>query len=747
MLLQSNRGGCEIHEGRHLLAIHIDLDLHSPVAGAFVLVDGCQHLGEAFGVQFDDVADHPLSGLPSNEGVGKLPPEERVILEYALPHIDGGVAQQPLERATCATETAIDEQTVDHIDQGRHDRPRRRMDSQPVAASTLGFAMSGSPFRNIALIAHVDHGKTTLVDGLLGATGVFAAHETPVDRVMDSSDQERERGITILAKAASVTWNGVTINLVDTPGHADFAGEVERALAMVDGVLLLVDAAEGPMPQTRYVLSKALGRNLPAVVVINKVDRADARTEAVVDEVYELFFDLEAPDHHIEFPIVSAIAREGRSMRGVGVPEEDSDLGPLLDTILETIPGPAGDPAAPVQALVTNLDASDYLGRLAVGRVMNGTLESGKMIGLAQSADGTPVKRKLTTLMGFDGLGRSERERVQAGDLFLVAGFPEVQIGDTFVDLENPMPLERLTVDEPVLRMTFGVNTSPLAGKEGSLLTSRQIRERLERETLGNVSIKIGPTSSPEVIEVAGRGELQLAVLIESMRREGFELQVSRPEVIVRTIDGVKHEPYERAIVDVPDEYVGTVTQAAAPRRGTVEDMRPGDRGRTIITLTAPSRGLIGFRSLLLTATRGTALIHQRHEGWMPWAGELPHRHGGPVLSDRPGVTTSFALDNLQKRSELFVGPGEDVYEGMIIGENARAEDLPANPTKAKQLTNIRAAASDDAIKLTPPRRLTLETAIEWIAADELVEVTPSSIRVRKRYLTESERKLAAKRA
>jgi GTP-binding protein len=606
--------------------------------------------------------------------------------------------------------------------------------------------MSGSPYRNIALIAHVDHGKTTLVDGLLSATGVFAAHETPVDRVMDSSDQERERGITILAKAASVQWKGVTINLVDTPGHADFAGEVERALTMVDGVLLLVDAAEGPMPQTRYVLSKALASNLPAVVVINKVDRPDARTKAVLDEIYELFFDLEAPDHHIEFPVVSAIARERRSMVGVGVPPVDSGLGPLLDLILEVIPGPAGDPDAPVQALVTNLDASDYLGRLAVGRVMSGSLESGKMIGLAQ-ASGNPVKRKLSTLMGFDGLGRSERQTIRAGDLFLVAGFPEVQIGDTFVDLENPMPLERLSVDEPVLRMTFGVNTSPLAGKEGSLLTSRQIRERLERETLGNVSIKIGPTSSPEVIEVAGRGELQLAVLIESMRREGFELQVSRPEVIIRIIDGVKHEPLERAVVDVPDEYVGTVTQAAAPRRGTVDDMRPGDRGRTIITLTAPSRGLIGFRSLLLTATRGTALIHQRHEGWMPWAGELPTRHGGPVLSDRSGVTTAFALDNLQKRSELFVGPGEEVYEGMIIGENSRSEDMPANPTRQKQLTNIRAASSDDAIKLTPPRRLSLELAIEWIAEDELVEVTPSSIRVRKRYLTESARKLAAKRA
>ena len=607
--------------------------------------------------------------------------------------------------------------------------------------------MSGSSFRNIALIAHVDHGKTTLVDALLEATGVFAAHEQPVERIMDSNDQERERGITILAKAASITWKDVTINLVDTPGHADFAGEVERALTMVDGVLLLVDASEGPMPQTRYVLSKALGRGLPAVVVVNKVDRADARVEAVVDEIYELFFDLEAAEHHIEFPIVSAIAREGRAMVGIGMPEEDADLVPLLDLILETIPEPAGDPEAPLQALVTNLDASDYLGRLAIGRVVNGTLTEGQRVALCGVGDREPIRRRLTTLLGFEGLGRAERQAVEAGDLFVVAGFPEVQIGDTFADPEDPTPLPRLTVDQPVLRMTFGVNTSPLAGKEGSLLTSRQIRERLEREVLGNVSIRIGPTSSPEEIEVAGRGELQLAVLIESMRREGFELQVSRPEVIVREIDGVRHEPFERAVIDVPDEHVGTVTQAAAPRRGVVADMRPGDRGRTIVTLTAPSRGLIGFRSQLLTTTSGTALIHQRHEGWMPWAGDLPTRHGGAVISDRAGVSTAYALDNLQKRAELFIGPGEAVYEGMVIGENSRPEELPANPTKPKQLTNVRAAASDDAIRLAPPRRLTLESAIEWIAADELVEVTPTAIRVRKRHLTESARKLAAKRS
>jgi GTP-binding protein len=596
----------------------------------------------------------------------------------------------------------------------------------------------------VALIAHVDHGKTTLVDAMLNAAGVFAAHETPVDRVMDSSDQERERGITILAKAAAIGWKGVRINLVDTPGHSDFGGEVERALTMVDGVLLLVDAAEGPMPQTRYVLSKALARGLPAVVVINKVDRADARPEAVADEIYQLFFDLEAADHHIEFPIISSIARLGRSVAGVALPPEDSDLSPLLDAIVATIPAPSGDPDAPLQALVTNLDASDYLGRLGIGRVAQGTLRRGSQVALAR-ADGSLTTRRLVSLLGFSGLGRDEVEERAAGDLFVVAGFPEIEIGDTLTSADDPRPLPRLEVDEPVMRMTFGVNTSPMAGKAGSLLTSRQIRARLDREVLGNVSIRLAETSSPDVIEVAGRGELQLAVLIESMRREGFELQVSRPEVVTRDIDGVRHEPRERAIVDVPDEYVGTVTQSAAPRRGQVEDMRPGSRGRTIVTLTAPARGLLGFRSELMTATRGTALVNQQHEGWMPWAGEIPGRIGGAMVSDRAGTATGFALDNLQKRGELFIEPGDPVYEGMVIGENSRPDEMLANPAKAKQLTNIRAAGSDEAIKLKPAHRLSLEEAIEWIGDDELVEVTPDAIRVRKRHLTEPQRRLARK--
>jgi GTP-binding protein len=598
-----------------------------------------------------------------------------------------------------------------------------------------------NPLRNVALVAHVDHGKTTLVDAMLRAAGTFRAHAELVERVMDSGDQERERGITILAKAASITWDGIRINLVDTPGHADFGGEVERALTMVDGVLLLVDAAEGPLPQTRYVLSKALAADLPAVVVINKVDRGDARPQEVLDEVYQLFMDLDADDHHIDFPVISAVARDGRAMVGLGMPAADADLSPLLDTLIETIPAPTGDPEAPLQALVTNLDASDYLGRLAIGRVVQGTLRKGEQIALCGADEPTPVKRKPGQLLGIEGLGRVEVDERRAGDLFVLAGFPEVEIGDTFTDPTHLKPLPRLTVDEPVMRMTFGVNTSPLSGKDGQFLTSRHLRERLDREVLGNVSIRLGDTGSPDVIEVAARGELQLAVLIESMRREGYELQVSRPEVLIREIDGTRHEPVEKAVIDVPDDHVGTVTQAVAPRKGKVVDLCPGDTGRTIVTVEAPSRGLLGFRSLLLTATRGTALMHQHHEGWIPWVGDLPTRSGGAMIADRTGVSTGYALDNLQQRGELFIGPGVTVYEGMIVGETSRGGDMVVNVCREKQKTNIRTHAADDAIKLTPPRLLTLETAIEWIADDELVEVTPSNLRVRKRILTEQDRR------
>jgi GTP-binding protein len=598
--------------------------------------------------------------------------------------------------------------------------------------------------RNVALVAHVDHGKTTLVDAILRQTGVFAAHQTLVDRVMDSNDQERERGITILAKSASVKWKGVKINLVDTPGHSDFGGEVERALAMVDGVLLLVDAAEGPLPQTRYVLSKAVAADLPAIVVLNKVDRADARADEVLNEIYQLFLDLEVPDHHIEFPVLSAVAREGRACEGVGMPAADADLAPLLDAVLHTIPEPIGDPAAPLQALVTNLDASDYLGRLAVGRVMRGTLRADRNITLVH-AEGAAIARKPGELLAIEGLGRARADAIEAGDIFVLAGFPEVEIGDTLADPSDPDPLPRLTVDEPVLRMTFGVNTSPLAGKSGKYLTGRHLRDRLAREVLGNVAIQVDDTSKPDVLQVAGRGELQLAVLIESMRREGYELEVSRPEVITRDIDGVKHEPIEEGVVDVPDEHVGAVSQALAPRKGIVLELRPGDPGRTIVSFEAPARGLLGFRSQLLTQTRGTALLHTRHRGWAPWAGELPQRRGGAMVADRAGTVMAYALDNLQLRGELFVHPGHDVYEGMVVGENARPGDMVVNVTKEKQKTNIRTHAADDAIKLTPPRELTIESAIELIADDELVEITPTDIRVRKRLLAVPDRRRAAK--
>ncbi|HEU5149429.1 MAG TPA: translational GTPase TypA [Iamia sp.] len=604
--------------------------------------------------------------------------------------------------------------------------------------------------RNVALVAHVDHGKTTLVDALLRGTGVFRAHQDVVDRVMDSNDQERERGITILAKAASVTWGDVKINLVDTPGHADFGGEVERALALVDGVLLLVDAAEGPLPQTRYVLSKALAQRLPTVVVINKVDRQDARPDEVLSEVEELFLDLATDADDIDFPVLSAIAREGKAVEGIGMPGDDADLTPLFQAIVDTIPAHDGEPDAPLQAIVTNLDASDYLGRLAVGRVVRGTLRKDEQLALLDEevAEGAPaVTRRPAALQGYTGIGRDDVEALRAGDLFVIAGFPEVEIGDTFADPKNPEPLPRLSVDDPVLRMTFGVNTSPLAGQVGKFVTSRQLRERLAREVLGNVSIRVSDTESPDVIEVAGRGELQLAVLIESMRREGYELQVSRPEVIVKEINGKRHEPLERGVVDVPDDHVGTITQALAPRKGRVTDLRPGDSGRTIITFEAPARGLVGFRGQMLTATRGTALLHTHHAGWMEWVGDLPHRLGGAMLADRSGPTTAHALDNLQLRGELFVGPGVTVYEGMVIGEAARGGDMVVNAVREKQKTNIRTHSHDDAAKLAPPKVHTLETAIEWIADDELVEVTPDAIRIRKRLLAEPDRRRAGKAA
>lgn len=605
--------------------------------------------------------------------------------------------------------------------------------------------------RNIALVAHVDHGKTTLVDALLRSTGTFAAHAAVIERVMDNDDQERERGITILAKAAQIEWKGTKINLVDTPGHADFGGEVERALALVDGILLLVDAAEGPLPQTRYVLSKALALDLPVILVINKVDRQDERKEEVLLEVEQLFLDLAHADHHLSFPVYSAVARESRAMKGLGMPATDTDLSPLLDAIVEHIPAPTNDPAAPLQAMVTNLDASDYLGRLAIGRVISGVLRKGDNVAVCQKPTETnpaPIlKRKLSSLFQFSGIERSDATEIVAGDLFILSGIEEVEVGDTIASVDNPVALPRLEVDEPVLRMSFGVNTSPYAGRDGKYLTSRHLRDRLNKEILGNVSIKISNTEVAEVMEVAGRGELQLAVLIENMRREGFELQVSRPEVITKDIDGKRHEPLESGTCDVPEEYVGAITQALAPRKGRITDLRPGDPGRTIVSFEAPSRGLIGFRSLLLTVTRGTALLHQSLAGWMPWCGELPHRLGGAMIADRMGTTTAYALDNLQLRGTLFVSPGDDTYEGMVVGENSRDDEMVVNAVRAKEKTNIRTHSHDDGPKLATPVTHTLETAIEWIGDDELVEVTPNFIRIRKRYLTLEERRKYTKKS
>lgn len=604
---------------------------------------------------------------------------------------------------------------------------------------------SNDKLRNIALVAHVDHGKTTLVDALLRATGTFAAHSALIERVMDSDDQERERGITILAKAAQIEWKGVKINLVDTPGHADFGGEVERALALVDGILLLVDAAEGPLPQTRYVLSKAMRLDLPVILVINKVDRSDARPAEVLHEVEQLFLDLAHADHHLSFPVLSAVAREGRAMTGIGLPPPEADLSTLLDAILEYLPAPTNDASLPLQAMVTNLDASDYLGRLAIGRVHSGVLRKGDQVALCQKpTDENPnpiLRRKLSTLFAFSGIERIEVPEVVAGDLFILAGIEEVEVGDTIAVADNPVALPRLEVDEPVLRMSFGVNTSPYAGRDGKFLTSRHLRDRLRKEILGNVSIRIAETDSADVTDVSGRGELQLAVLIENMRREGFELQVSRPEVITKEINGKRHEPLENGLCDVPDEYVGSITQALAPRKGRITDLRPGDPGRTIVSFEAPSRGLIGFRSLLLTVTRGTALLNQNFAGWMPWAGDLPHRLGGAMVADRIGTTTGYALDNLQLRGTLFVSPGVDVYEGMVIGENSRDDEMVVNAVRAKEKTNIRTHSHEDGPKLATPVTHTLETAIEWIGEDELVEVTPKNIRIRKRHMTIEGRK------
>jgi GTP-binding protein len=583
--------------------------------------------------------------------------------------------------------------------------------------------------RNVAIIAHVDHGKTTLVDAMLWQSGAFRANQDVDERVMDSMDLEREKGITILAKNTAVRHAGVKLNIVDTPGHADFGGEVERGLTMVDGVLLLVDASEGPLPQTRFVLRKALEARLPVILVINKVDRPDARIAEVVDEVYALFIDLDAAEDQIEFPIVYTNARAGWASLTEG--EEGTDLQPLMDLLIEHIPAPAYEEGHPLQAHVTNLDASPYVGRLAICRVHNGTIRRGANVAWCR-ADGTVASARVAELYITESLDRVDAEAAGPGEIIAVAGIADVTIGETLADPEDPRPLPVIRVDEPSLSVTVGQNTSPLAGKEGSKLTARQIKDRLDAETIGNVSIRVLETERPDTWEVQGRGELQLAILVELMRREGFELTVGKPQVVIREIDGSAHEPVERMTIDVPEEYVGVVTQLLALRRGRLEQMVNHGTGWVRMDYLVPARGLIGFRTEFLTETRGTGLLHHVFDRWEPWAGELRLRPTGSLVADRRGQTASFALFNLQERGTLFVGPGADVYEGMIVGENARAEDLDVNAVKEKHLTNMRSSTSDVLVRLVPPRNLSLDQALEFVREDECVEVTPHSVRLRK---------------
>jgi GTP-binding protein len=597
--------------------------------------------------------------------------------------------------------------------------------------------------RNVAIVAHVDHGKTTLVDAMLWQSGSFRENQDVNERVMDSMDLEREKGITILAKNTAVQRGDLKINIIDTPGHADFGGEVERGLTMVDGVLLLVDASEGPLPQTRFVLRKALERRLPVVLVVNKIDRPDARIEEVVNEVYELFLDLDASEDQIEFPIVYAIARDGRA--GLEPDALADDLEPLFETLHETIPAPSYDPEHPLQALVTNLDASPYVGRLALLRVRHGTLRKGEQIAWCR-ADGSIENARVTELYTTQALERVPTDEAGPGDIVALAGLPDVTIGETIADPEDPRPLPVTAVDEPSLSITIGINTSPLAGTEGTKLTASLVKQRLDQELVGNVSLRVLPTSRPDAWEVQGRGELQLAVLTEIMRREGFELTVGKPEVLVREIDGKRHEPVERVAIDVPEDYVGVVTQLLALRKGRMQQMVNHGTGWARMEYLVPARGLIGFRTEFLTETRGSGIMHHVFERWEPWHGELRTRPSGSLVADRRGQATGFAIENLQERGSLFISPGDELYEGMIVGENARSEDLDVNASKPKKLTNMRAASADELVRLIPPRPLSLEQALEFIREDEAVEVTPKSIRLRKVELTASKRQSMASR-
>jgi GTP-binding protein len=586
--------------------------------------------------------------------------------------------------------------------------------------------------RNIAIIAHVDHGKTTLVDGMLRQSGTFRANEAIVERVMDSNELERERGITILAKNTAIFYHDTKINIVDTPGHSDFGGEVERALMMVDGVMLLVDASEGPLPQTRYVLSKALEGGLPPILVINKIDRADARPQQVLNEVYDLFIDLDAKEEQLDFPVLYTNAKAGTASTNIA--QAGDDLSPLFEAIVRTVPPPAGEAAATLQVLVANLDYSDYLGRIAIARVFNGTLKAGEQIGIAKM-DGSLSRTRVTKLFSFSGLKRVEIESTELGDIIAVAGVEGIAIGDTITDAEAPAPLPRIVIDEPTIAMQFTVNSSPFAGRDGTYVTSRDLRERLEKELLTNVSLRVEAADSTDSFKVMGRGELHLAILIETMRREGYELMVGKPEIVTKKLGGKLLEPMERVAIDVPELFVGVVVEKLGARKGQMVNMHNHGYGRVRLEFRLPSRGLIGLRSELLTDTRGTIVMNSLFDGYTEWMGEIPHRPTGALVADRPGVTTAYALYNLQERGELFVGPGIDVYEGMIIGENSRDNDLDVNVVREKKLTNMRASTADIAIRLVPFRALNLEQAIAFIAYDEFVEVTPRSLRLRKKIM------------
>jgi len=595
--------------------------------------------------------------------------------------------------------------------------------------------------RNIAIIAHVDHGKTTLVDAMLKQSGTFRANETVVERVMDSNELERERGITILAKNTAIFYHDIKINIVDTPGHSDFGGEVERALKMVDGVMLLVDASEGPLPQTRYVLGKALEGKLPPIVVINKIDRSDARPQEVLNEIYDLFIDLDAQEDQLEFPVLYTNAKAGtasKDMNGSG-----QDLQPLFEAIVDTIPAPHGDAAGPLQILVANLDYSDYLGRLAIARVFNGKMKTGEEVGIAKR-NGSLEKTRITKLFSFSGLKRVDTTETELGDIVAVAGVEGITIGETITSAENPAALPPILIDEPTLAMQFTVNTSPFAGREGTYVTSRNLRERLQKELLHNVSLRVEEADGTDAFKVLGRGELQLSILIEMMRREGYELMVGKPEIVTQRVDGKLMEPVEHLTIDVPEQFVGVVMEQLGARKGEVANLHNHGYGRVRIEFRVPSRGLIGLRSQLLSDTRGTIVMNSLFDGYAEWQGEIPHRLTGALVADRPGVTTSYALYNLQERGELFVGPGVDVYEGMVIGENAKDNDLDVNVVREKKLTNMRASTADEAIRLVPYRNLDLEQAIEFIAEDEYVEITPKSLRMRKKILQSNKRKKSA---